>query len=332
MKAVYIKEFGWADFLEIREIPEPQSPRATQVLVRVMAAGINRADILQRRGLYPPPTGYSPYILGLEFAGEIIETGPNVSTRSVGERVFGITSGEAQAELLLVDETLTAPIPASLGFCAAAAIPEAFVTAHDALFSLGRLARDESLLIHAVGSGVGLAALQLAKTWGAMAIGTSRNADKLEKCREFGLDAGIDTSSGNGDFSETVMELTDGTGVNVILDLVGAAYLGQNLRCMAEKGRLLLVGLSGGARAEFDLSLALSRRIHIIGTTLRSRSTGEKAEALARFIRECGPLFESGALKPNLDTVFPIKDAAEAHRCIESNANFGKLVLEIARA
>lgn len=331
MKGVYIKEFGGADALEIREMPEPQRPRATEVLVRVMAAGINRADILQRRGLYPPPTGYSPNVPGLEFAGEIIESGPHVSVRRVGERVFGITAGEAQAELVLVDERLTAPIPANLGFSEAAAIPEAFVTAHDALFSLGQLAPGESILIHAVGSGVGLAALQLAKTMGVTAIGTSRNAEKLEKCREFGLDTGIDTSN-NPDFSETVMELTDGTGVNVILDLVGAAWFRQNLQCIAEKGRLLLVGLSGGARAEFDLSLALTRRIHIIGTTLRSRPTGEKAEALGRFIRESGPLFERGALKPNLEMVFPIERVAEAHRRIESNANFGKLVLEIARA
>lgn len=328
MKAVYISKFGGPGDLEVRNVPDPPKPTNSQVLIRVAAAGVNRADLLQRRGLYPPPPGYSPNIPGLEFAGEIIETGTHVRKHRVGDRVFGITAGEAQAELLVVDEALAAPIPANLGYVEAAAIPEAFVTAHDALSTQAGLSEGETVLIHAVGSGVGLAALQLAKQRKAYVIGTSRNASKLEQCAVFGLDSAIDTSQ-NPDFSEAVLEITGGKGVDVILDLVGAAFFTQNLRSLAIKGRLMLVGLTGGARAEFDLSTALSRRLRITGTVLRSRPTTEKAEALRRFFVDSGPLLETGILQPNLDRVYSINDVAEAHRWIESNANFGKVVLEI---
>ena len=196
MRAVYITEFGATDNLEIREIPDPPKPEKAQVLVRVRAAGLNRADLLQVRGGYPPPAGYSPNIPGLEFAGEVVAVGEDVNAWTIGDRVFGITAGEAQAEFLLTDEKLLARIPDGLDFTRATAIPEAFITAHDAIFTLGNLRRGETLLIHAVGSGVGLAALQLAKGSEATVIGTSRTADKLERCREFGLDAAIATGNG----------------------------------------------------------------------------------------------------------------------------------------
>lgn len=327
MKVVYISEFGTTENLEIREIPDPPTPVENQVLVRVRAAGLNRADLLQRRGLYPPPAGYSPNIPGLEFAGEVAGVGSDVTNWSVGDRVFGITAGEAQAELLLTDETLLARIPDNLSFAEAAAVPEAFITAHDAIFTLGNLKEGETLLIHAVGSGVGLAALQLAKAAGVRVFGTSRTSDKLFRCKKIGLDEAILAGDG-ANFAEIVNEKTGGHGVNLILDLVGASYFQQNLASLAMKGRLILVGLTSGAVAEFDLRAALQKRLAIIGTVLRARPTDEKADATRAFARDVLPLLKSGKIRPNLDKVFIAEDVRLAHEYLESNDSFGKVVLE----
>lgn len=208
MRAVYITEFGAPENLEIRAVPEPPSPQNHQVLVRVKAVGLNRADLLQVAGLYPPPAGYSPNIPGLEFAGEVADIGSEVINWNAGDRVFGIVAGESQADFLLTDESLLARIPDNLSFTDAAAVPEAFITAHDAIFTLGGLSEGQTLLIHAVGSGVGLAGLQMAKANGATVIGTSRTADKLNKCSAFGLDLGIATPEPI--FAETVLEKTNG--------------------------------------------------------------------------------------------------------------------------
>src|SRR5687768_4436071 len=232
MKAVFIKEFGGPENLDIRDVPDSAITEGPNVLVRVKAAGLNRADLLQRRGLYLPPVGCSPNIPGLEFAGEVVETGNEVSDLKTGDRVFGITAGEAQAELVKIDHHLLAKIPDGLDFTNAAAIPEAFITAYDAVFTQGKLKEGETLLVHAVGSGVGLAALQLAKARGSRVIGTSRTEDKLERCREFGLDVGI-TVTGEPIFSAEVLARTGGRGVDVVLDLVGGAYFEQNLQSMA---------------------------------------------------------------------------------------------------
>ncbi|MCU1289232.1 MAG: ppsC 1 [Acidobacteria bacterium] len=333
MKAVYIKEFGAAENLEIREIENPPAPQNSQVVVRVKASGLNRADILQRRGFYPAPKGYPERILGLEFAGEIAETGESVSNFKIGDRVFGITAGGAQAEFLLTDESLLAKIPESLSFTEAAAVPEAFITAHDAVFSQGNLRENETLLIHAVGSGVGLAALQLAKARDIYTIGTSRTLDKLEKCREFGLDFSVLSDSdalqkSPQQFGELIRFKTAGKGADVILDLVGASYFAASLESLALKGRLMLVGLTSGRSAEFNLGLALAKRAKITGTVLRSRPTAEKAEANAAFIREVLPLFENNKLKPNVDRVFNIEEVRTAHDYMESNESFGKVVLK----
>jgi NADPH2:quinone reductase len=247
MKAVYIKEFGSIDGIVVRELPEPPQPGGDQVLIKVHAAGVNRADLLQVKGTYPPPAGYSPNIPGLEFAGEVAKVGLNVTEWQVGHRVFGITAGEAQAEFLITDASLLAEIPANMSFAEAAAVPEAFVTAQDACFTQGELKHDETLLIHAVGSGVGLAALQLAKANGYPVIGTSRTEDKLARCKEFGLDHAI-AAGGTIEFAEQVLQFTQGRGADVILDLVGAAYFEQNIRALARKGRLMLVGLTSGRR------------------------------------------------------------------------------------
>jgi NADPH:quinone reductase len=326
MKAVYIAEFSTDLRLELREIDTPQTARPSQVVVKVKAAGLNRADLLQSAGLYPPPKGVSPNIPGLEFSGEIVELGDEVSAWHIGDRVFGIAGGEAQAEYLLADEHHLARIPDVLDFTQAAAIPEAFMTAYDAAYSQGGLSADETLLIHAVGSGVGLSALQLAKAKGSVVIGTSRTPEKLERCREFGLDHGIVTEG--SDFADEVLRVTNGRGANVILDLVGGKYFEENLKAVASKGRLLLIGLTAGRSANFDLGIALQKRATIIGTTMRARSSEEKADVTRAFIENVIPLIESGAVTPNIDRVFPATQVAAAYEYLASNESFGKVVIE----
>jgi NADPH2:quinone reductase len=326
MLAVYIKEFGGPENLEIRDVPDPTF-ESGEILVRVKAAGLNRADLLQRRGNYPSPAGYSPNIPGLEFAGEVADSGSNVTNFKTGDRVFGITAGDAQAELLKIDHRLLTKIPDNLSFTEAAAIPEAFITAHDAVFTLGRLKKDETLLVHAVGSGVGLAALQLGKAFGHRVIGTSRTKDKLERCREFNLDDEIVVAEGSN-FGDEVRAATDGRGVDVILDLVGGAYFEQNLASLALKGRMLLVGMTAGSNAQFDLGIALRKRLTLIGTVLRPRTTEEKAEATAAFQLSVIPMLTSRAVRPVIDRVFNFHDVGAAHIYLESNESFGKVVLE----
>lgn len=324
MKAVYIKEFGGPEVLEIREVPDPPSPSGSNVLVRVRAAGLNRADLLQRKGFYPAPEGYSTNIPGLEFAGEIVEVGSEVTSWKPGDRVMAITAGEAQAELVSVDESLLFSIPDQLTFTDAAAIPEAFITAHDAVFTQGKLKESDCLLIHAVASGVGIAALQMAKQAGATVIGTSRTSDKLDRCRELGLDHGIETTDGS--FADELKGLS-AAGANVILDLVGASYFKENLSSLATKGHLILVGLTGGSTSEFDLRVALQKRAHIVGTVLRGRSIAEKAEATRAFVQHSMRHITSGLITPVVDKIFPAEAVREAHAYLESNASFGKVVL-----
>lgn len=323
MKAVYIREFGGAENLEIREVEKPVLSESNQVLVNVKAAALNRADIMQRKGFYPAPKGYPERILGLEFAGVAAEIGKDVKDFKIGDKVFGITAGSGQAEFILTEENQLARIPDNLNFAEAATIPEAFITAYDAVWTQGNLSENETLLIHAVGSGVGLAALQVAKAKGNKVIGTSRTQDKLDECKKLGLDFAINTGE-NSEFSKEIEN-----SVNVILDLVGASYFEQNLQSLAKKGRLILVGLVGGRKAEFDLGMALTKRLKIIGTVLRSRSAAEKATATANFIGEVLPLIKAGKIKPNLDKVFKVEDVQKAHEYLESNKSFGKVVLEL---
>lgn len=325
MKAVYIKEFGGAENLELREVPDPPKPKGTEVLVAVKAAGLNRADIMQRLGKYPPPAGYSEYIPGLEFAGEVAEIGESVTDFKLHDRVFGITAGEAQAEYLSIDESLLARIPDNLSFIEAAAVPEVFITAHDAIFTQGGLQAGEWLLIHAVGSGVGLAGLQMAKANGAFVAGTSRTQDKLDRCKEFGLDLPLLTPEPI--FADAVKQAS-GSGANVILDLVGGNYFPENLASLALKGRMIVVGLTAGRKSEIDLGAVLYKRARIVGTTLRMRSLEEKAAATDTFIRDVIPLLQSGKIRPNVDLVFPASEIVEAHRYLESNESFGKVVIE----
>ncbi|MDI1243611.1 MAG: NAD(P)H-quinone oxidoreductase [bacterium] len=326
MRAVYIEQFGGVENLAIRAVPDPPKPKGREVVVRVRAAGMNRADLLQRKGLYPAPEGYSTNIPGLEFAGEVIEVSDEVSSWKPSDRVMAITAGEAQAEIVAVDESVLMRIPDGLSYSDAAAIPEAFITAHDAIFTLGDLRADQTLLVHAVASGVGIAAMQMAKQAGVIVIGTSRTGDKLERCRKLGLDHGIATVDAK--FADKVVGITDGKGADVILDLVGASYFNENLPSLAIKGRLILVGLTGGATAEFDLRRALQKRARIIGTVLRGRSVEEKADATRAFVAHSMREIESGAILPIVDKVFPLDQVREAHEYLESNQSFGKVILE----
>ena len=331
MKAVWIREFGGAENLEVREIADLPAPAADRVLIRVKAAALNRADLLQRRGLYPAPKGFPQEIPGLEFAGEVAAIGDTVENLKIGQRVFGITAGASQAEFVSAPENTLVEIPANLNFTEAAAVPEAFITAHDALFTQADLRMGESVLIHAVGSGVGLAALQLAKAAGAFVVGTSRTSDKIERASRFGLDVGILTKNelGAEKFAETVKNETGGAGVNVVLDLVGAKYLGANLLSLAKLGRLVFVGTTAGSRAEIDILTVMSKRLRLFGTVLRSRSIEEKATATRLFAEQVVPLLARGVVKPAVDRVFPLAEIRAAHEYLESNQSFGKVVLEI---
>ena len=328
MKAVYIDEFGTIDGLEVREVADLPKTSGTNVLVRVHAAALNRADLLQVRGLYPPPPGFSPNIPGLEFAGEVVEIGNEVSDINPGTRVFGITTGEGQAEYIVSDASLLVEIPERLSYVEAACVPEAFITAHDAIITQGRITTGDTLLIHAVGSGVGLAALQIAKSWDVFVIGTSRTEDKLERAREFGLDAGIVVRDVS-DISRGVLEATQGRGSNVILDLVGGGYFPENLKSLAVLGRVVLVGLTAGRTAEVDLGTVLQKRARIIGTVLRPRSIAEKSAATDAFARDVLPLLADGRVHPTLDRTFALPDVREAYNYLASNKSFGKVVLEL---
>ena len=329
MKAITITSFGGVEGLEIREVSD--APRATldRVRVRVRAAGLNRADILQRLGRYPAPPGYPQDIPGIEFAGEVSEVGDEVRMWKVGDRVFGIIGGGGQAQYVTVPENHLAPVPPNLDWAEAAAVPEVFMTAHDALFTQCGLTIGERVLIHAAGSGVGTAAIQLVRAAGAFAYGTSRTADKLEKAKELGLTESFVAGGNPMEFVAAVKSWTNDAGVDVILDLVAAAYLKANLAALATKGRLIFVGTTSGSKAEIDFSIAMSKRLSIMGTALRIRSLEEKATATRLFAEQVVPLLRSGAVRPVVDRVFKMEEVGAAHERIESNESFGKVVLLI---
>src|SRR2546421_4743804 len=257
MKAVVITSHGGPEVLDVREVETPRSPTADRVRVRVRAAALNRADVWQRLGHYPAPAGYPQNIPGLEFAGEVDEVGPEAGLWKRGQRVFGIIGGGAQAEDVVVAGNHLVEFPVNLNWAEAAAVPEVFITAHDALFTRAKLQTGETMLVHAAGSGVGTAAIQLARAAGATAFGTSRTADKLERAKAYGLSNSI-AVGGNPEVAvAAVKQWTNNRGVNVIIDLVGAAYLEANLNALARHGRLVLVGTTAGAKATLDFSIAM---------------------------------------------------------------------------
>jgi len=326
MKAVVITNPGGVEALEIQEVDAPPLPTADRVRVRVRASALNRADILQRMGRYPPPPGAPSNIPGLEFAGEVDLVGPEVREWQTGDRVFGICAGGAHAEYVTVPSSHLASIPNSLDWVAAAAVPEVFITAHDSLFTQANLQPGETVLVHAVGSGVGTAAIQLIRSAGAKAFGTSRTKDKLDRAEEFGLAQSLVVGD-PVDVIEAVSAWTGGNGVDVVLDLVGAAYLEANLKALAMKGRMIQVGTTSGSRAMLDFGVMMSKRLTVRGTVLRARSIEEKATATRLFAKHVVPLLADGSVKPVIDRSYPLTEVREAHARMESNENFGKIVL-----
>lgn len=322
MRALVVETPGGPEAMELVERALPE-PGPGQVRVRVAASGVNRADLIQRRGGYPAPPGWPPDIPGLEVAGTVDALGPGVTGVALGDRVMAVVGGGGYAEAIVVPADQTVPVPATLDLVAASGVPEAFWTAWDAIVSQAGLTAGETLLVHAAGSGVGTAAIQIARVLGARTIGTSRTPWKLERARELGLEHAV--LAGEEGWADEVDRLTDGRGVDVVLDLAGAAYAPDNLRSLAERGRWMVVGVPSGREATIDLRGLMSRRARITGTVLRARPDVEKA-ALAAEVRErLVPWLEEGSVRPVVDRTFPPEGAAEAHRVMEANLNFGTL-------
>lgn len=321
MRAIRYTAAGGPDVIQLRDAPTPE-PGPRQVRVRVHASALNRADILQRRGRYPAPAGWPADIPGLEYAGEVEALGPGVTRWQVGDRVMGLVGGGAHAEFVVVHADETMAIPEGMPFTDAAAIPEAFLTAWDALVARGRLVAGERVLIHAVGSGVGTAAVQLARRLGATVAGTSRSAAKLAQARALGLDEAIDTSVRG--FGEQLDQSVD-----VILDVFGAPAFAWNTEALAPRGRLVLLGFLQGATAELSLEPILRKRLEVIGTVMRTRSLEERIPLVAAFAAEVVPGFggPAASLKPVVAQVFPFADIVAAHAVMERDENFGKVVL-----
>jgi putative PIG3 family NAD(P)H quinone oxidoreductase len=326
MKAVLFDGSGGPEVVRTGDVPDPVPGRG-EVLVRVRAAALNRADLLQRRGLYAAPAGTRADVPGLELAGEVLGAGESVEAWRPGDRVMAICSGEGQAELAVVHERMLMPIPGGLSYEEAGALPEAGITAHDALFTLGGLRPGWTVLLHAVGSGVSTVALQLAKAAGATVIGTSRSAEKLERARALGLDHGLLVGRDEVRFADEVRRLTGGRGCPLVVDFVGAAYARENFAALGGRGVLVVVGTLGGADAATDLRVLMQKRASVVGTTLRVRPLEEKIAATRAFARDVLPLVAAGRVRPVVDSVLPFERAREAHERMEQNDSFGKLVL-----
>jgi putative PIG3 family NAD(P)H quinone oxidoreductase len=325
MRAIVVDHPGPPDVLRWGEAPDPVAA-AGEVLVSVAAAGVNRADLLQREGHYPPPAGASA-VLGLECSGTVAALGPGVSGWAVGDAVCALLSGGGYAELVAVPDGQLLPVPSSVDLVSAAALPEAAATVWSNLFMVAGLRPGEQLLVHGGGSGVGTMAVQLAHALGARVLATVGSTPKAQAVRALGADAAINYRE--EDFVERVAELTDGRGADVILDVIGAKYLGRNLAALASGGRLVVIGLQGGTRAELDLGRLLSRRAAVIGTTLRSRPDPEKAEIVRQVAAHVWPLVEQRVVRPVVDRAVPIQEAAQAHRAMAAGENVGKIVLAV---
>jgi putative PIG3 family NAD(P)H quinone oxidoreductase len=328
MRAVVITRAGGPEGLAVREVPMP-SPGPGEILVRVRASALNRADILQREGRYPPPPGAPADIPGLEFAGEVVECGSGATRWKPGARLFGIVAGGAHAEFLVTNQDAVAAVPDHVGWLDAAAIPEAFITAHDAMITQAQLAIGETVLVHAVASGVGLAAVQLARAWGAIPFGTSRTAEKLLAAREIGLEDGIAIHGDFDPLAKKVEAWTAGRGIDVTLDLVGGPYLAASAKVAASRGRIMIIGSLAGQTGDFPLGIVLRKRLQLRGTVLRSRSLAEKIDATAGFERDVVPLVATGRVRPVIDSVHALDRIADAHRRMESNESVGKIVIQM---
>lgn len=329
MKAAVITRAGGPEVLAIQEVARPE-PGAHEILVRVHASSLNRADVLQRIGRYPPPAGVPADIPGIEFAGEVVAAGDGASKWARGDRVFGLVGGGAHAEFLVAHADTVAPIPDGLGWRDAGVIPEAFMTAFDALVTQARVSSGERVLIHAVGSGVGLAAVQVARAWGATPYGTSRTQDKLDVATRHGMEAGVALRGGPEEMLPAVAQWSNGAGMQVILDLVGGAYFMPNVEAAAVRGRIMLIGAIAGAQTTIDVRRILGKRLTIQGTVLRARGLDERIANAAAFTREVVPRIANGQLTATIDRVFPLEEIAAAHAHMEANASTGKIVLAIS--
>lgn len=329
MRAAVITRAGGPEVLEIQQRPRP-IPRASEVLVLVRASALNRADLSQREGHYPAPPGSPPDIPGLEFAGEVEALGEDVRGWREGDRVFGIVGGGGNAEYLVADAGTLARVPDRLSWTEAAAVPEAFMTAYDALVTQAQVQRGESVLIHAVGSGVGLAGTQLARAWSATPFGTARTAEKIDRAKEYGLEDGATVDADPDAFLTHAERWTGGKGIDVTLDLVGGAYVPADIRAAALRGRIMIIGTVAGATATVPIGMVLRKRLTVRGTALRSRTLDEKRAVAGAFARDVVPLLDTGALRPTIDQVFELEQIAAAHERLAGNTTFGKVVLRIA--
>jgi NADPH:quinone reductase len=327
MRAVVLDSYGGPEVLTLRDVPDPR-PGPDEVLVDVVATALNRADLLQRLGRYPgPPMAHE--IPGMEFAGVVAEVGDRVTAVTVGDEVMGIVGGGSYAERLVTHERQLLPVPSSVSLADAAAIPEVWITAHDALVVQGGLTVGRTALVHAGASGVGTAAIQICRAMGARVVVTA-SAGKVEACRALGADLAVDY--GSDDFVAAVGGLTAGRGVDVVLDVVGGDYLARNLQCLRTGGTIVQVGVMGDAMATFPLGLLLPKRARLVGTVLRARPLEEKIDATRRFAEEVLPLFDAGVARPVIDRRYDLADIAAAHRHMEANANVGKIVIDVRPA
>ena len=327
VKAARVTTPGGPENIERADGPIPTAGPG-DVRVKVRASALNRADLLQRTGRYSAPPGWPPDILGMEIAGEIEALGAGVTQWKKGDRVMGIVGGGGHAEFAVTRAAQLARVPGNLTWEQAAATPEAFITAHDALITQAAMQKGEKVLVHAVGSGVGLAAAQVVRAFGGVCYGTARTAEKVRRAREFGVTDGLELRDSLDALLPAVKKWTDGVGMDVILDLAGGPYMPVNVQCAALKGRIMVVGLVAGRSATLDLGLILNNRITVRGTALRPRTNDERAAATAAFERDIVPLIASGQLRPVLERVYSLEQVADAHRLMESNATFGKIVLK----
>src|SRR3989440_225731 len=324
MRAVVITRPGGPEVLEVQEVETPESV-GDYVRVRVRASGVNRADLLQRAGAYPAPPGSPSNIPGLEFAGEVDAVGPLVRMWKPGQRVMGLVGGGGQAQYILVHEGLLVEIPENLDFVQAAGVPEVFMTAHDALFTQADLQMGERVLIHAAGSGVGTAAIQLAHATGATTFGTSRTPSKLERARQLGLDFGLSSQN----FAAEVNRLTNNGGVHVVLDFIGAPYLEQNLEALTTWGRIVFLSTMGGVQANVNLGMLMSKRISMRGCTLRTRTLEEKLAVTHRFATSVLPLLAKGKVKPVIEQVHSMVEVGKVNDVMGEHKNLGKLIVRV---
>jgi putative PIG3 family NAD(P)H quinone oxidoreductase len=325
MRAIEIIQHNNANSLQLRESPLP-TPLEKQVLIKVKAAGVNRPDLLQRQGVYPPPLGASP-ILGLEVAGTIIEIGNAVSYFKVGDQVCALVNGGGYAEYCLAAADCCLPIPQGFSFIEAAALPETFFTVWSNVFERGKLSIGETLLVHGGGSGIGTTAIQLAKALGNKVYVTAGSEEKCQCCIELGADAAIDYR--NEEFVERIKQLTSGKGVDVILDMIGGDYFPRNLQCLAVEGRLVQIAIQNGAKSEINLWSVMLKRQTITGSTLRARDDSYKGQIANQLHDKVWPLLANGQIKPVIDAVYPLAEAEAAHARMTNNQHFGKIILEI---